>query len=370
MEASITRESKVVRSPRVVQLEGLFDIPPTKKSTEKWVVDLPLHEKDWNIGLIVGPSGCGKTTILKEFFKDEISDDVDWSHGKALLDDFPKEMGIKDIVSLLNSVGFSSPPSWMRPYDVLSTGEKFRVGVARALARSKDLCVIDEFTSVVDRTVAQIGSHAVAKTVRRSGKKLIAASCHYDIEDWLQPDWIYKPHDKDFLWRSVQPRPKIHLEIVKVHHSAWELFKPFHYLTASHNKAAQCFVAHWKGVPVAFFSYLQFVNNKIKKTKRAHRVVCLPDYQGVGIGVKMAVHIAACLKALGWGYISTAAHPARNAFSSKNPDLKMIRSAKVSTRHAGTGTQAKNLGRMVTTFRYVGPAFEDREAARKLINGL
>src|SRR5439155_19760773 len=52
------------------------------------------------------------------------------------------------------------------------------------------LPIFDEFTSVVDRTVAQIGSAAVAKTIRRSGKQLVAASCHYDVIEWLQPDWI------------------------------------------------------------------------------------------------------------------------------------------------------------------------------------
>lgn len=66
-------------------------------------------------------------------------------------------MGIKDIVGLLSSVGFSSPPSWVRPFRVLSTGEQFRVTMARTLAEMPDLAVVDEFTSVVDRTVARPG---------------------------------------------------------------------------------------------------------------------------------------------------------------------------------------------------------------------
>ncbi|MEV1247900.1 hypothetical protein [Nonomuraea sp. NPDC049750] len=65
-------------------------------------------------------------------------------------------MSIKDIVALLGAVGLSSPPAWLRPYRTLSNGEAFRASIARALAESGDLVVIDEFTSVVDRQVAKV----------------------------------------------------------------------------------------------------------------------------------------------------------------------------------------------------------------------
>ena len=362
----ISRESKIVSTPRVLQLNGIFDIPPSERTAERWSVNLPLHERDWNIGLIVGPSGCGKTTLIREAFQDFIADSFEWHQEKSVLDGFPASMGIKEITGLLNSVGFSSPPSWVRPFNVLSNGEKFRVTIARALAEAKELCVIDEFTSVVDRTVAQIGSSAVAKTVRRSGKKLIAVSCHYDIEEWLQPDWIYKPHENAFEWRFLQCRPAIELEIAKVHHKAWDYFKRYHYLTAELNKAAQCFVAFWGGIPVAFYSYLHFQNNRLKKTKRGHRVVCLPDYQGAGIGLKLEEYIASCLVAVGWDYIGAAAHPARIAYCVKSPNWRMIARPNISNNHGGKGKAGsiKHAGRMVTTFRYCGPSAPKSEALR------
>lgn len=364
--SNIIRESEIVKSPGVRQLEGMFDIPPSKTSRQEWNVDLPIHEKEWNVGLIVGPSGCGKSVIKEELFKDHISDEFKWDRSRSILDAFPKDLGIKDISAMLNSVGFSSPPSWLKPFQILSNGEKFRVTLARALAESKDMCVVDEFTSVVDRVVAKCGSAAVAKTVRRYGKKFIAISCHYDIEEWLQPDWIYKPHESEFLWRSLRPRPPIELEIIKVHHKAWGLFKQYHYLTAAHNKAAQCFVALYGGLPVAFFSYLQFVNNKLKRTKRGHRVVVMPDYQGVGIGMRLEEYIASCLRATGWDYIGASAHPARNAYCAKSDNWLMIRRPSLSKRNAGKGTQATNLGRMLTTFRYTGSP-EERNAAQSML---
>src|SRR5207245_3572418 len=164
------------------------------------------------IGLIVGPSGSGKTTVAREFFADQLRAQEElspWPEYQSVLDGFPSQMPIKEVVALLSSVGFSSPPAWLRPFRVLSTGEQFRVTLARLLAFSdrRDAgptdgtgsgtgvppVVMDEYTSVVDRTVAQIGSAALAKTVRQRGQKFVAVTCHEDVEAWLQPDWIFRP---------------------------------------------------------------------------------------------------------------------------------------------------------------------------------
>jgi hypothetical protein len=93
--------------------------------------------------------------------------------------------------------------------------------VARALCDPAPLVVIDEFTSVVDRTVAQIGSAAVAKAVRRTpGKQVVCVTCHYDVEEWLCPDWVVEMPTGNFARRSLQ-RPPIELEVARVHSSAW-----------------------------------------------------------------------------------------------------------------------------------------------------
>src|SRR5262249_46391701 len=147
-QLTITRSSPVKRTPRVQQVEGMFDLKATKNSEVTWNVRLNLPDQ-WNIGLIVGPSGSGKSTVAKHLFGEALCLGFTWPQDRSILDGFPK-MPIKEIVLLLSSVGFSSPPSWLRPFHVLSTGEKFRVETARALAENKE-CVIDEFTSVVDR---------------------------------------------------------------------------------------------------------------------------------------------------------------------------------------------------------------------------
>src|SRR5262249_45700295 len=155
----------------------------------------------------------------------------------------------REITELLSSVGFSSPPSWLRPFRCLSNGEQFRVTIARELAESPELAVVDEFTSVVDRTVARIGSAAIAATIRRTGRRFVAVSCHFDVIDWLQPDWTYDPSTDEFTWRSLRRRPDITLDIRRAMPTDWRLFRPHHYLSGELNRAARCFVAEVTGRP-------------------------------------------------------------------------------------------------------------------------
>jgi ABC-type ATPase with predicted acetyltransferase domain len=198
----------IVRSPRVQQVESLFDVPLAERSEVHRDFNLPITAKPWSIGLIAGPSGSGKTSLLRQLVPDA-PERFDWPDDKSVLDAFPQGLPIKEIVGMLSSVGFSSPPAWLRPYRALSNGEQFRVDVARRLLDDHAPIVIDEFTSVVDRTVAQVASAAIAKAVRRSEKMLIAATCHYDVIDWLDPDWILDTASGEFRWREPEGHPPL-----------------------------------------------------------------------------------------------------------------------------------------------------------------
>src|SRR5690242_10003312 len=243
MHTTITVESPILESARVAQLRGMFDLAAEKSSRLRWTVALPLDERPWHIGLITGPSGCGKSTIARHFWPDHLHREFAWPRDAALLDGFPAALPIKDITALLSAVGFASPPAWLRPFDVLSTGQQFRVTLARLLAEAPELAVMDEYTSVVDRTVAKIGSAALAKVIRQRNQRFVAVTCHDDVEAWLQPDWVYRPAENAFTWRCLQRRPPIPLAIVRCQASAWRLFAAHHYLSAALHPAAVCFLA-------------------------------------------------------------------------------------------------------------------------------
>jgi ABC-type lipoprotein export system ATPase subunit len=184
LQAQVVVESTVHDSPRLQQVRGIFDLASSATSRLEWNVALPLAVKRWHVGLIVGPSGCGKSTIACQLWREEMQaiERLSWLADASILDGFRKTMPVSDVVALLSSVGFASPPAWLHLFRVQSTGQQFRVALARLLAEHRGLVVFDEYTSVVDRTVAQVGSHALQKTVRARGQQFIAVTYHEDVE--------------------------------------------------------------------------------------------------------------------------------------------------------------------------------------------
>jgi hypothetical protein len=375
MHAVVTVETAIQESSRVAQMRGLFDLPVEKTSCQQWQVTLPLDEQPWLIGLITGPSGCGKSTIARHFWPDECRWSHDWDTNASVLDGFPPALSIKDITALLSSVGFSSPPAWLRPFHVLSTGQQFRVTLARLLAShlssrettSGRPIVFDEYTSVVDRTVARIGSTALARTVRQYQVPFIAVTCHDDVIDWLQPDWVYRPAEQRFNWRCLQRRPAINLDVVRCQASAWPLFAPHHYLSGQLARSAVCFLASWDDRPVAFSAWLPFVGAG-PPARREHRTVTLPDYQGAGIGNALSACVASLWKGLGYRALSTTTHPAMMHARLRSPLWRMHRAPALATGREKRLTKLKHATtRLTAGFEYVGQAMPAMEA-RGLLN--
>ncbi len=82
-----------------------------------------------------------------------------------------------------------------------------RVDIARALSLEQPQIVFDEFTSVVDREIAKVSAYAISKAVRRTNKKFIAVTCHYDVIDWLDPDWVFCTDTMEFSRKKEVGRP-------------------------------------------------------------------------------------------------------------------------------------------------------------------
>ncbi len=366
---NITLETNIEQTARVMQVQGMFDIKP--KKTEKTIIENNLFELDkfeWNIGLIVGASGSGKSTIGKELFKEMYDPKTKWNN-KALIDNFDSTTSLKEIIETLTSVGLSSPPMWLRPYETLSNGEKFRANTAKLLLEHKQMLAIDEFTSVVDRTVAQIASCAIAKTVRKRNQKLVAISCHYDIIEWLQPDWIYEPQSGQFTRRSLQRRPNIAATIIKVDKEAWHLFSRHHYLDHNLNRSAQCYLASINNIPAVFVAILPLPHPHLKHAYRVSRIVTMPDFQGIGIGTTVLNEIASGYKSQNKTIYITTSHPSMIRSLNKNKNWHMNRKPS-RIRTPGQTSQmpwlikSNSAARMTTSFAYCG---QQNNSASKLI---
>lgn len=325
IDLTINRKVDIQNSARVQQIASMFELPISLTSKCEWNLNFKLPES-WHVGLIVGSSGSGKSTIANTLFSDDILVEFDWDDRKCVVDCFPSGMSIKDVIASMTSVGFSSPPCWLKPYHVLSNGEKFRVDMARAIAEAKDLLVVDEFTSVVDRQVAKIAANSVQKIVRKNNKQFVAVSCHFDIIDWLQPDWIYDTDRNTFTEQCLRQRPQLELKIYQGTKQDWQIFKKYHYMSAELHNAAQCFVAYIDNNLVGFIAYIHLMHPKVKDIKMVHRLVVSPDYQGLGIGGRLLDWLGDMLHRLKFRTHLTTTHPGMVRFGASSPKWKLVRS--------------------------------------------
>jgi ABC-type lipoprotein export system ATPase subunit len=310
--ANIELKSKILNDKYTEYVYEAFDI----QNREETSVSIPINLKsinnfDWNIGVILGGSGSGKTTILKEIGTIK---NVNFDIEKPLISNFDW-LEPKDATLLLTSIGLSSVPTWLRPFYTLSNGEQYRATLAYLVASANDgeTILVDEYTSVVDRDVAKAMSFALQKYIRRTNRKIILASCHYDILEWLMPDWTYSPQKGGAVERCDylrHGRPQIDLQVSRVTPKVWDIFKKNHYLTEMNNKAFSHYLFEWYNKPIAINIISPMPSGSLKEAYRESRIVVLPDYQGLSLGYEISKFTAQIYKSLGKRYFTKTVHPA------------------------------------------------------------
>lgn len=291
------RVRETVASPqfdtyRANRVRSLFNVEKLQGSSHTVSVDLPIDEKPWRVGLVVGPSGSGKTTLGRKILGDDaLHRGFEWSDARPIVDEIGPSGDFNEVTGALASVGLGTVPSWLRPFHVLSNGEKFRAELARILVDAPQRIVVDEFTSVVDRQVAKVGAAAFAKAWRRNegGGQAVLLSCHYDIVEWLQPDWLLDTREWQFGWRSVQRPPRIDIDIFRTNWSAWRFFEAHHYMKAGPMFAGLPYLATVGGEPVAHLAVSTEVG---LRAARIARIVVMPEWQGAGVGMRFVEAVA------------------------------------------------------------------------------
>jgi len=441
---TVNCHTPLTRSFRVEQVAGLFDLPLDQiesRLAHSLTVELPGIDEDWRIGAIVGPSGSGKTTLARAVYGEALYDPPPWPKDAAIIDCLGNAqpaggmtIPIKQLAHTLTAVGLGSVPTWLKPYRVLSTGERFRADLARALLSggqnftqrrgdaekqsTADLCapaplrenssllVIDEFTSTLDRTIAQTASAALSRLLRSPksaihNPKFIALTCHTDILPWLAPDWVLdltvrgagvSPAQKDAragethtprVWtysRGCLQRPTLRLAVRRVPQCLWPHFARHHYLAGGLAASATCYAAFWPeekarngelgarndadtkfraprsefraSRPIAFCATVASLG--WKKTKRITRLVTLPEFQGLGIASRLAEIVAAHERAKGHRVTITASHPAILAHCSRSPNWQYLGAKKTGSTRQMIGQRPIrcSAGRAVASFEF------------------
>ena len=267
-------------SYRAARVKSLFNVESGADFTLD--ADLDLDSAPWQIGVIVGPSGSGKTSMGRQLWGAEAIYAPQWPADRPIIDAIDVDGSFDAATAALSSVGLGSVPAWLRPYPVLSNGEQFRANLARLIAEAPARAVVDEFSSVVDRQIARIGAGAFAKAWRRTQGRAVLLSCHYDILEWVQPDWVFDTSTGNFSRGCLRRRPRIDVDIFQCGWEHWAAFEPHHYLKLPRMIAATNYVAAVDGQLVAHLA----VSTRSRTEARACRLVVMPEWQGAGVGLR------------------------------------------------------------------------------------
>ena len=305
---------------------------------------MPSPPKDFKLGVIVGSSGSGKSTLLKQFGNEE---EVTWDNNKSIVSHFndPIEANM-----MLSGVGLNSTPTWRKPRNVLSNGEGFRADLARKL---KNNAVIDEYSSVINREVAKSCSVALSKYIKRHNlKNIILASCHDDILEWLQPDWVYNTDTQEMLRGSLR-QPKIHVQIHRGDRRYWELFARHHYLTSKLPPVVRSFILTWDKRLIGYIASIALpsripplYDGDNRKFFRECRTVILPDYQGLGLGTRFSNAVADIHIEQGLRYFSKTSHKMMGEYRQNHPELWRPTSTNLKKRYKRSSSHAERFTHM------------------------
>lgn len=315
MKVEINHTCEDFTSYRAERVKSLFNA----ETGYQWkhTADIPIEGMNWKIGLIVGRSGSGKSSIGKAMFPNVPIYDLyaGWHNDRPIIDDISPDGDFNEVTGALSAVGLGDVPAWLRPFNVLSNGEQFRAGLARLVCERPEIAVVDEFTSVIDRQIAKIGAAAFAKSWRKGEGQIVLLTPHFDVVEWLQPDWVYNTNEARFYTRDcLRQRPEIELSIYRVPGTKWGYFKPHYYLDLPMPIAAQYFIGFVGDEPVAHLAVCPMFQGG---HYRATRLVVMPEWQGIGVGTAFLNEVCR-LHLEGYGRLG---HKYTTLFHTSHPQL-------------------------------------------------
>ncbi len=179
-------QSQYQKTFRNEQVIGQYEL--TREILEEIKDDYKIPDV-YSVGVIYGNSGTGKTQLAKKLFDFKPIEYTQEQLNRSILDMFPENLKVSEITEIFLKVGLGTPKSWIKKYDILSNGQKMRFDLAYQIMTQDFIC-FDEFTSVVDRNVAYTICKIVNKIIKKANKKMVVISCHSDILEWIEYDWV------------------------------------------------------------------------------------------------------------------------------------------------------------------------------------
>lgn len=119
------------------------------------------------------------------------------------------------------------------------------------------------------------------------------------------------------------------------------------------NPSSHCYIGYINNNPVCFFAVLHFPHPKAKNIKKGHRLVVLPDYQGLGIGHLFSTYIADMYKKNGYRFIITSS--TKSLFKQRSLDKRWIVTRKGRTKNSqGVLKNTNSQNKITYSYEYIG----------------
>lgn len=272
-------------------------------------VELKIGSRD--VVYLTGDSGSGKSTLLKAIKKDLGDEAVDMADlqieaDKPIIDTVGKSF--TQALELLSKVGLNDAFLFVRRYNELSDGQKYRYRLAKLIETGKQWWICDEFCSTLDRDTAKIVAFNVQKIARQNGRAVVAATTHTDLSEDLKPSvHVHKRFGREIRVDYFPNRLNHECSLVKemcVKEGTvadYKLLSCFHYRSSRCPAPRKIFVLkrgdELCGVIVySFPSPIAFGRSRVWKgsfeqlqneVSSISRVVVHPKYRSVGLGVKL-----------------------------------------------------------------------------------
>ncbi len=194
-------------SERVLAVAALFGLGADPDRTVSVGGEVRLEVRPGDVVFLTGPSGTGKSVLLTAlveamrcdappaFLADLAAAGV--PPDATILDGLPGDL--KSALGVLSAAGLADALAWLRRPAELSDGQRWRLGLAHALAvlaaapRGRPrVLVADEFASTLDRACARAVAYRVRRLADREGLTVLAATAHDDVAADLAPDVLVR----------------------------------------------------------------------------------------------------------------------------------------------------------------------------------
>jgi ABC-type lipoprotein export system ATPase subunit/GNAT superfamily N-acetyltransferase len=316
---------------------------------DKWEKFVVYDNVELKIGLtdivyITGDSGSGKSVLLKALEKDIKQDmklstiniaDIQPPLGKPLIETVGSSL--EESLELLSKVGLNDAFLFLRTYEQLSDGQKYRYKIAKMMESRAQFWIMDEFAATLDRDTAKIVAFNLQKLARQQGKAVLVATTHTDLLVDLNPSvHIHKRFGKEITvnyYPNVLAKECSLIREMRIDEGTtedWRKLAGFHY--RSHKIAGPrkifCLkrgeeicgvIVYCHPPPTCFGRRLVLPKMSMKKLNEKlsiiSRVVVHPKYRAIGLGSKL---VRETLHLVGTPYVEMPAVMAKyNPFAEK-----------------------------------------------------